>query len=207
MIAYTTRNRPQVLEYSLSKLREHYDGFCVVIDDCSDTKESERIAKRFDCAYLYNDKRRGIPRSKERGFRSLLSFYYQYWFDDDCYPKPGWLDRIQEAQEYHGHLLHIKQWAHIRRIGDVQPGMVEYSGGTACFMSFTREQYEYVHGFQSGHGVYGGWHGALSQKLEGGYIALKDSSDYFHSFDIDGIPSDFNGGFASSLSYEERRKK
>ena len=86
MIAFTTRNRPHVLEYSLKKTRQVYDGQIIVVDDNSDTREPNQFAcNKYDAAHLYNETRLGIPRSKERGFRSLLDCSHQYWFDDDGY--------------------------------------------------------------------------------------------------------------------------
>ena len=135
MISFTTRNRPKVLEYSLRKTREVYDGFIIVIDDSSDTKGyNKEICKRYDAAYEYNEKRRGIPRSKEVGFRSLLTFDRQFWFDDDCYPKAGWLEKFTEAMEIQPHLLHLKEWAHIYPMDDYGDGIIEYSGATACLI-------------------------------------------------------------------------
>jgi len=206
MISYTTRNRPRVLEYSLKQTREVYDGFIVVIDDNSDTKEAnESICKKYDCTWLYNDRRRGIPGSKERGFRSLLSFERQFWFDDDCFPRPGWMERFIDAQEFQEHLLYLKEWAHIKEIGR-DCGIVEYSGATACFMSFTKEIYDKVKGFHVGHPLYGGWHHTLSLKL-GGYYSIENAGDYLYSFDIDRPPKDFDHHFCSSLPFEERHKK
>lgn len=205
MIAFTTRNRPHVLEYSLKKTREVYDGFIIIVDDHSSTKEANQfICKKYDCAWLYNDKRMGIPRSKERGFRSLLTFDYQYWLDDDCYVKQGWLEAIQAAQEEEPHLLHLKPWAHISKEED--HGLVtRYSGATACFMAFTSELYNEIKGFQVGYGIYGEWHGNLSEKLSGGYFAMRESTNYIHSFDLDGVPVDFNYSFGSSLPMDERK--
>ena len=206
-IAITSRNRPHVLEYSLSKTREHYDGFIVVIDDNSDTKaHNESICKKYDAAHFYNNKRLGIPNSKARGFIALLTFSHQYWFDDDCFLKAP-LDRIIEAQEYQPHLLYLKKWAHVVPITTPENGIVQYSGATACFMSFTKEIYPEVHGFQVGHGLYGGWHHKLSLKLAGGYFAIENAQEYIGSFDIDKPPPDFNYNFGSSLPKHERIKK
>ncbi len=206
MISFTTRNRPHVLEYSLKKTREHYDGTIVVIDDNSDTIEANQfVCDKYNADHIYNHARRGIPGSKARAFRILGSFDYQYWFDDDCYPKPGWLEKIQEAQEIQPHLLYLKDWAHVKEIGR-DCGIVEYSGATACFMSFTREIYPKVKGFYVGHGLYGGWHHQLSLKL-GGYYSIENVSDYLYSFDIDHAPADYNYSFGSSLPQHERIKR
>ena len=211
MLSFTTRNRPHVLDYTLGKTREHYDGHIVVIDDNSqDAHFNEEIARKYDCSYLYNETRLGIPRSKERGFRSLLKFDRQFWFDDDCYPLKGWLDRIIPAMEYQPHILHLKKWSHIvAKEGKLPIDLIAYTGATACLMSFTKAIYKDVYGLSVGHGLYGGWHHALSQKLSkyglDEYVALRDSP--FHSFDIDGPPKKWKYSFQSSLPQNERIKK
>lgn len=214
MIQFTTRNRPHVLEYSLRKTREVYDDLIIVIDDNSDEDFNKDICKKYDCVYLYNEKRIGIPRSKERGFRCMLHSEKQFWFDDDCYPKEGFFERMEEAMQHQGHLLHLKEWAHIKEIRnyydgsfDVLPGdLVSYTGASACFMSFRKDQYEKVKGFQAGFTKYGHWHSRLSQKLAelAEYVAVKDSSNYIHSFDLDGLPENFKYAFQSCMSKEER---
>ena len=205
MISITTRNRPRVLEYTLKRTREAWSDMIIVIDDASDCAPlNEEIAKKYDCAYILNNTRWGIPRSKERGFRSLLSFNRQLWLDDDCFPLPGFWERLRRAEEEHPHLLHLKEWTHIKQEEDLGE-VVRYSGATACAMYFHRDVYPLIHGFQAGFGYYGGWHHTLSEKVAGGYFALKDSP--FHSFDIDGVPRDFDSHFCSSLPQHERIKK
>ncbi len=218
MISFTTRNRPHVLDYTLGKTREHYDGFIVIIDDNSqDAHFNAEIAQKHDCSYMFNETRLGIPRSKERGFEALLKFDKQFWFDDDCYPLPGWLDRIIPAMEFQPHILHLKTWSHIVEKKTLVNGMYEelpadlvaYSGATACFMSFTKAIYSEVKGFPVGFGLYGGWHHNLSLKLSkyglDEYVALKDSP--FHCFDIEGPPKKWKYSFQSSLPQNERVKK
>jgi len=210
MIQFTTRNRPNVLEYSLSKTREVYDGFIVVVDDHSQTRLFNReICTKYDAKLLYNEKRRGIPRSKERGFRSLKSYDYQFWFDDDCFPLEGWFERMEEAMETQGHLLHLKDWAHIKRKKVYPQGIVSYLSATACFMTFRKDMYESVRGFSKGWDFYGGWHAVLSQSMArygvDKYVAVERSYDYIHSFDVDGVPPDFDYMFQSSLPQHERK--
>ena len=71
--------------------------------------------------------------------------------------------------------------------------------------------YEDVRGFHIGGLLYGGWHHHLSMKMVkyglDEYVALKDSTNYVHSFDLDGVPDDFKYPFNSSLPIEERIKK
>jgi len=207
MITFTTRNRPKVLEYSLSKTREVYDGEILVIDDNSETRRlNESICAKYDTKLLYNERRLGIPRSKDRGFNELLSYDFQYWFDDDCYPKAGWLEKIQASQQIQPHLLYLKEWAHICKYQDFGNGVIQFTGASVCFMAFSKEIYPLVHGFADAWGFYGGWHHTLSLKL-GGYYSIENASDYLYSFDLDGTPQDFGANFGSSLPPHERIKK
>lgn len=215
-ISISTHNRPAVLEYSLEQFDKfRRDETMIVIDDHSDcAKENKAICKKYNVAYLYNEIRRGIPRTKERGFRRLLTCDYQFWFDDDFFPIADWQDILIEATDV-SHLLYLKEWAHIKIKecirSAVLPSFDIFTGATACFMSFRKEMYKDIHGFQANRLLYGDWHWHLSMKLSkyglGEYVSLTNIGDYFHSFDIDGIPPDFVGSFESSLTKEERVKK
>lgn len=211
-ITYTTRNRPEVLAYSLSKLDETLTRETViVIDDASDCAEQNKaIVNRYGFTYLLNKKRQGIPRSKERGFRCLQHYDYQVWADDDAYFLPGWQEKLIEAMEIQGHLLHLREWCFIKKKKDYGL-VVSYTGASACLMTFRKDMYKDVHGFSNGFTKYGHWHSRLSQKMAkygvDEYVAIKDSEKVFRSFDIDGIPEDFKGKFVSSMSDEERKKE
>jgi len=203
MLSFTTRNRPHVLEYSLRRTREVYDGYLLVIDDNSECKLiNAEISRKYDAEYLFNETRLGIPRSKARGFEHMINFNRQFWFDDDCFPLKGWYERVVDAQKYQGHLLHLKPWAHIRVKKYVRSNIIQYTAATACFMSFRKDQYDKVRGFDEGFQKYGHWHSHLSNQM-GGFFAVKNSP--FHSFDVDGTPKDFNGPFESSMPLQERR--
>jgi hypothetical protein len=137
----------------------------------------------------------------------LKSFDQQIWLDDDCYLKEGSIEALKEGLKHRPHLLHLKPWAHIKLIGAAGPGIAQFTGATACMMAFDRSVYRQIPGFYAGHGIYGGWHHELSLKLVDGYYALENSTDYIHSFDLDGVPSDFDYHFQSSLPQHERIKK
>jgi len=209
-VAVTTRNRYSVLDYSLKRIVENSPARIVVIDDNSDQPDFNReICEKHGAEYTHNKERLGIPHSKAVGFRMLMDCDRQFWFDDDCFPKvPGWIDAHALSMRDIPHLLYLREWAHIKRKG-IRGSVQSYTGATACFMSFTKEIYSKVEGFEKGHGLYGGWHHRLSQRLAvwGDYVSLVNAADYLHSFDMDGAPSDFNYAFMSSLPQHERVKK
>lgn len=217
MISFTTRNRPNVLEYSLRKTREIYDGFIIVIDDNSDGNFTEEICKKYEADLIYNETRLGIPASKNIGFQAMIEFDRQFWFDDDCYPKAGFFERMNEAMQFQGHLLHLKEWSFIQEKKEYVNGLfkklpgdlISYTGGTACFMSFRKDQYHLINGFHEGFLNYGHWHQRLTERLKelDLFVAVKDSNKYIHSFDLDGLPENFKYAFQSCMSQEERRNE
>jgi len=210
-VQISTYNRPEVLEYSISQFDKYRrDEMMIVIDDNSDCGDQNKaICDKYNVSYLYNETRRGIPRTKERGFASMLHCDYQFWFDDDCFPIDDWQEALTDATDW-SHILYLKEWAHIKPIEVIEEFTV-YSGATACFMSFREEMYEYIHGFHSDKLIYGGWHYELSQNLAkyglGEYVSLTNIGCYLWSMDMDGVPKDFKGEFKSSLPLKERIKK
>ena len=216
-IAITTRNRPEVLRYSLSKFAKFYDEdqLIVVIDDNSvNHEENEQIAYDHGVTYLYNEERMGIPGTKNKGFELLRETCdHQFWFDDDCFPKcDDWTEPFIEAMEYQGHILYLRDWAHIRPILRVKD-LTEYSGATACLMTFKESMYNDVTGFSDGYSMYGKWHPDLTSKMfDRGHNLVKYGSlfqieRYIYAFDIDGPPFDFDFVFASCMSEAERKRE
>jgi len=213
-ISYITRNRYHVLKYSLERLAVPKDSTVVIIDDHSvDWKRNKALVRGLGFIYLRNEIRRGIPFSKERGFRCLQHCTHQFWFDDDCYPKVvGWEEPFIGAMQFQGHLLHLKPWAHVSPLQTYPQGITQYSGATACFMTFRKDMYKDIPGIGANPKMYGNrWHPDLSEKMAkygvGEFVALTRSADYLHSFDIDGVPSDFDYSFMSSVDPKERRNE
>jgi len=229
-IAVTTFNkeggtRHHVLDYTLSKLAKYKDDNqeIIVIDDSVDdgplsTAEANRsICNKYGFDYFLNKERKGIPHSKKEGFERLRHCDYQIWLDDDCYPKfYGWAIPLVTAMDNEQrHLLYLKQWAHIRYVSNWTNGRVdisEYSGATACLMTFTKDIYEEIENFAEGFGLYGSWHHTLSTKIYNDglnhvkYGTVPEIETIMGSFDITGIPKDFGGCFGPSLTVEERRE-
>ena len=215
-ISITTRNRPEVLRYTLAKFRQFYDinHSIIVIDDNSEChEENEEIVRQQCWKYIYNEKRLGIPGSKNVGFQYLkdAEYAHQIWFDDDCFPKcEKWYEPFIEAMEYQGHLLYLRNWAHIHPVLHFR-NVVEYTGATACLMTFRKDMYDDVEGFWEGFSMYGKWHPALTQKMSKHnavkYGTLFEVEKYIYAFDIDGKPKDFEHEFGSCMSEEERQKE
>jgi len=213
-IAITTRNRPEVLRYTLAKFYEFYNEnqLIVVVDDNSECrKENTEIVNGYGFCYLYNKERFGIPRSKNLGFQCLKDRDYQIWFDDDCFPKcANWHEPFIEAMEYQGHLLYLRNWAHIHPVLHFR-NVVEYTGATACLMTFRKDMYDDVEGFWEGFSMYGRWHPALTQRMfkhnAVKYGTLFRVEKYIYAFDIDGKPKDFEHEFGSCMSEAERQKE
>lgn len=207
-ISITTRNRPDVLRYTISKFKEYYrdDQLVIVIDDASDNpQENKDIVTEAGFLYILNGSRLGIPRSKERAFLAMQHCEHQFWFDDDCFPKSkDWINKLTEAMKFQGHLLYLHNWAHIHEVKTRPDGIIKYNSGTACFMSFRKDQYDMVMGFTADFLEYGHWHNWLSHRL-GGFYSITGISSFIHSFDLDGVPKDFGHKFTSCMTIEERK--
>lgn len=207
-ITVTTYNRPEVFEYSLAKITEntHQPYRLIVVDDGSTDKvKIQKACIKYGARYIRNVPRQGIPKSKERAFRALLKCDYQFWFDDDCFPRdPGWVDAFIDGMERVPHLLYLKKWHHIHAKRDMGGGVWQFNDGTACFMAFHRGLYDQITGFSQGKHKYGNWHHELTKRLTGGFYSLINASDMLFSFDMDGRPEGFDHFFSSSMTREER---
>ncbi len=209
-INISTRNRYHVLKYSLERFAKYKpeDSMIVVIDDDSvDWKRNKQLVKDYGFIYLKNEVRKGIPFSKERGFRCLKHCEVMFFFDDDTFPKvKGWEKPFIKGMKIKPHLAYLKKWCHIKPLGTARDGIVQYSGAAGCMMAFTKEMYPMIPGLGTG-SMYGGWHHHLSLKLVGGYYSIENAQEYIYSFDIDHPPQDFDFAFNSSVSPEERKNK
>jgi glycosyltransferase involved in cell wall biosynthesis len=212
-IAITTRNRYQVLAYTLAKFNEFKtdDMKIVVVDDASeDWQHNMDLVEGYGFTYISTPERRGIPYCKEMGFQRLKGCDYQFWFDDDCFPRvKGWEQPFIDAMELQGHLLYLKEWAHIKIKRDLGE-LIEYTAATGCFMTFSADMYGDIKDL--GTQLYGGrWHPNLSDKMQkygiGRYVSIKDAGKYLHSFDMDSEPKDFPYSFNSSVEQSARGKK
>jgi glycosyltransferase involved in cell wall biosynthesis len=206
-ISITTRNRQRVLRYTLERFDDVLtDERVIVIDDNSDNWQfNAALCKMYGVEYIRNKRRLGIPRSKNRAFKKLLDCDYQFWFDDDCFPKPGWSEAFIKGLEQKGHLLYLHQWTHIHEIRPPRNGIIQFNSGTACFMAFRKDYYPKIMGFADKYLLYGHWHNDLSRK--DGFYSIVDAHKYIHSFDMDGAPKDFPGAFSSCMTIEERHEQ
>jgi len=200
-ISYTTRNRPEALEYVLTKMRQFLppEAKVVIVDDNSDDifrNKNADLSHGFE--YVFNEKRLGVPHSKNVGFQRLKDCDYQFWFDDDCYPMcEGWhLPFIDAMEGDQKHLLYMHKWMKfecVARIGNLE----RFSGCTGCLLTFHKDTYVDVEGFHEGFTLYGMWHFALTTKMyDKGHSALwvatvADAGSYIHAFDINGCPADY----------------
>jgi len=216
-ISYTTRNRPDALEYSLTKVREFLPqgAKVVVIDDNSDSVHRDRnaeLSRGFE--YAYNEEWLGIPHSKHKAFQLLKDCDYQFWFDDDCYPIcEGWHEPfIDEMDKGQKHLLYMRKWLNFKCVKRVD-GLEVFNGVTACLMTFHKDTYKDIEGFNEGFGIYGVWHFGLTTKMyDRGHTiwwcaTIANPGGYIYSFDLDGVPADCKiQRHRSAYTLAERKK-
>lgn len=221
-ISITTRNRPEVFNYTLNQLTQNLppDSKVIIVDD-SDKEYFERYQKivrhnKTISEYILNEERTGIPHSKNKAFQKLKDCECQFWFDDDCFPKhPQWANYVINCgkEDDIPHYLYLKTWYHLKKKEDYKMHSAIYQGATACFMYFNKKLYDVMEGFHEGYLLYGHWHGNLSIKIHkaghtpGRFVTLRQLDKYIHAFDIDGKPKGYKHGFSSSLSLDERKSQ
>lgn len=228
-IIITTFNRPNVLRFTVEKFKQlSGDGTSfLVVDDCSSMEHRRsnfQIAKSARFNYVLNPTRMGIANSKNVGLNVMRHCDYQFWFDDDCFPiNRGWEEKFTTVMDAgQGHCLYLKNWAHVKLKQTIQLSnckMEEYNSATGCLMTFKREMYDDVAGFNDNTDIYAGtdaedWHPKLSGKMKTlnwsmvPYGTIEDASKYINAFDIDHPnPRGFVGAFHSTLSLDVRKTR
>jgi glycosyltransferase involved in cell wall biosynthesis len=89
-VVLCTRDRPQLLAGSLAALPP--DSDVVVIDSASSTAETARVAVDAGVRVVRLDEP-GLSRARNAGV-TATSGQFVAFTDDDCLPRPGWVERI-----------------------------------------------------------------------------------------------------------------
>ena len=184
-VGITTRNRPEVLDFTLRQFAKYDNGLkYVIVDDNSDEIRSPDFG-----AYYYNKERLGVAKSKNRCIK-LLNTDHVFLFDDDCFPTcenwwEPWLDR------YH-HMTY--SWPNMGKKEEFFD-ITFWSGTLGCCLYLSRHALKTVGGFDPDFGIYGYEHYELTNRIfRSGivphrYISPKDPCIW--SFDAQGDYEDF----------------
>jgi len=87
-IVAATYNRPAMLEVELHSILASAGMVpetvrILVVDDCSDTRDAEKVIQRLGVDYLRLPENRGVAGALAAGFEQVDSPYYSFWGDDD----------------------------------------------------------------------------------------------------------------------------
>lgn len=95
-VAVITRNRAQSLERTLRALGElTYPRYEVIVVDNGSTDGTARLVERFPVRYVYAPISDGISGARQRGVEAARGEVVAMC-DDDCLPRPGWLESYVE---------------------------------------------------------------------------------------------------------------
>jgi glycosyltransferase involved in cell wall biosynthesis len=96
-VVICTRNRASQLANCLESLHHQYlrPAEIIVVDNGSDTDETQRVASAFGVRYL-REEVRGLDVARNTGARAAISEVVAYT-DDDTLPDPYWVYRISET--------------------------------------------------------------------------------------------------------------
>lgn len=158
-LAFTTHNRPDMLERALAAVRQHTpaDFVVVVVDDGSNTPAAAPTWARL----VRHDKPLGIPAAKNRCLAELagLGCREMFLFDDDTWPAaPDWWRPFVESPEPHlqyNWLRFAKDDQPVSGMAEVyrSPGLVAYTHSMGCLLYLTSDVLRRVGGMRVEFGV------------------------------------------------------
>jgi len=169
-IGITTYNRPEHLRYCIEQIERFTKDYTLFVwDDAID--------------------RKGVAYGKNMCIHNLKDCDYIFLFDDDCFPKAeGWADYFINSGYNHSCYMNDKY----QRVYSGEKHL-SYNLCAGAFIFITRKVVETVGYFNPKYGLYGYEHAAYCHRIyQSGltpsrFITLKDTSEYIHSLDLDGI--------------------
>ena len=168
-VAVTTYNRPQVLEKTLEKIKEHTPGaYVVVIDDASPTPAV--VPDGVDLIRLTENS--GIARAKNKSIEALIDagVGHLFLFDDDAYPiMDEWFKPYVDSPE--PHLMYMfEDLSGAKKLKDVKvlydDGIHKaYTGPRGVMLYAHRSAVDVVGGMDTIYGRWGYEHGDWSNRI------------------------------------------
>lgn len=229
-VAYSSRNRPDLLKICLEHLYQNlstdkYEYVIVVVNDLSNEEfraDYKALKKSYPDVIWHTAKERlGIAKAKNRGIKTLKENKVDHFFlwDDDCYPiKKGWEQIYIDAalnNDIH-HLMHqipVNGWLNPRRI---ENRIVEFDNSSGVMLYFSKHAINTIGGYRKAFNIYGYEHSSTSMRCHvggltgkfGAYNSVENSRDYIYSLDLEmncnGIPpSDYEFSTAQFRSSVE----
>lgn len=204
-ICITTRNRPEVLDYSLSHWTKFLpdNAFIKIVDDASTPP----------CFWSYYrfETQQGIAKAKNKCLELAQDFDHIFLVDDDVYPKVrGWELPYINSGMNHLCLTFEKNSkgkiysASIRKESEYE-GLISYTAPNGCFLYLKKICLEKAGGMRPEFGLWGFEHVEYTTRIHALGLTPKPFLDVPNSLDLINV-CDYYGSVKSSLSVEERRR-
>ena len=217
-VGITTRNRPEVLDYTLSQFAKYADKNqdIIVYDDYSDDFEAlgDVVPKYPDIHFVFGGERLGIAKSKNELIKEFSHHEGMVLFDDDCFPtQEGWYEHFLRAFKNHKqhHMIYAREpqimLSKRFEYADVWMGCL----GVCIWLS--KYAIQKVGGWDPRFGIYGVEHHELTGRCRraglsplGHYVSPREISNYVWCFDTDGDHGDFKWIHRGCMDDDEKKK-
>jgi glycosyltransferase involved in cell wall biosynthesis len=200
-IGITTKDRPDLLDLTLTNILSHLPYVCeIVVSDDSVIEENKNKSiescARFGVKRVDNSHNRGIARNKNSCLRELKDCDHIFLFDDDCYPiKDNWAEYVIDCHKESGvHHFNLLDKSHHQLISEKTYSnftIEEYRLVGGVFMFLTKDVIEKVGAFNKDYDIYGYEHASYTYRvfksgLHNGLginLTIADLQDYIFSID------------------------
>lgn len=203
-VGITTRNRSDVLNYTLERHRLYTKGKVVIVDDGGEERQN---VKEGGYEYVWHE-RKGIPASKNRCIELLKDCDYIFLLDDDIVPVKEWQQAYIEAHEAHPEEKCLMWMTQINGLKAEKEKIDEYKRIQGCLFSLTtKEKWDEEYGLY-GYADYSYANKLKTKGLITGFHSIKNAIEYFYSFDcMMPRPADFKGKFRSTMTAIEKTRE
>jgi len=203
-IGITTRNRAEILKYTLAKHKEFSHGKIVVVND-----GGERLGIEEEVWIEHS----GVANAKNECLRQLSDCDHVFLLDDDIYPiHKEWQQAYLKAHTEHKQ--DVLLWMTIRNGLDKNLGTIStYKRIQGVLFSLTRKAIEVAGGFNTEYGLYGYTDFGYADRcknlglMPNGYCSINNADQYLFSLDCcRPHPDDLPVKFKPTLTREERNQ-
>lgn len=185
-IGITTRNRWDVVKFSLERIRRHSPGAqIVIVDDASDETQPSDLLDAGETLFRF-DENVGIARAKNKCLELLSEHEHIFLFDDDAYPLVDrWWDAYVDSPE--PHLMYIfEDLAGPQKLNDIKriyedDEHVAYTGPRGVMLYAHRSVLETVGGMDTIYGKWGYEHGDWSNRIHNAGLTTSRFMDVANS--------------------------
>lgn len=201
-VGITTRNRADVLKYTVEQHKKYTKGKIVIINDGGEPTGIENEI----CV-----EHGGIAKAKNECLRRLSDCDHVFLLDDDIFPlRDDWQDQYLKAHKEHNQ--QVLMWMTVRNGFEKNYGTIsQYKRIQGVLFSLTRQAIDTAGGFNTAYGLYGYTDFGYIDRcknlglLPNGYCSINNADKYLFSLDCcRPFPEDFKLKFKPTLEREER---